>query len=609
MNQHSDWLDGPEKEQKPLTDREKELLVGATPFQLKTYGNLDPATAEGMLVGYFMAEPSEGDNPSTAGADKILDANLSGRMFESKELGIIFDHVMGYYKETHKLLSYDNASLMCLNEGQSRNDASMFRKILVDCKGAVVIRSFDPELVIESFVQRYLQKQQDRIYKKAVEERANPSIGPRKSWENMRDACVRDLVDPRGGPVREFDWMRDYKSNVTWLHDMKLNPEKYMGYYCGIRAIDISTKGFRNGQLTVVVGAHGGCKTTLLLNVAYGLWEKGYDVLFVSLEMEASIVQLKFWCRATGQVSYSKAYGGQFTHPEDWQRVEEIEQKLKQSLPETEREKLIQQLRRYREILAKTCKGDEDAVRIERYVQKSQGKKNRLKILNFGQSKKMRLSQLDRWLRENSFSFKPHVVIVDYLDLIDPENPNPDRPDIGYGDICKMLRNMGQQMGFAPITAAQLRRSAWERLRRNGLENPEKSQLDTDDIGSSHQIGADADNVFMLWRKPGNTTLQIFTAKARYGEKDIGTGVTLQLDFESNTISDNGIEDIRSKNEEMSTSDIWGAIGEASKHIPLLPGQEGFDPEPPAEGPTLDLSPEGEDDLWNRDASPECNDG
>ena len=128
-------------------------------------------------------------------------------------------------------------------------------------------------------------------------------------------------------------------------------------------------------------------------------------------------------------------------------------------------------------------------------------------------------------------------------------------------------------MGFSPVSAAQLNRQALGRMREMGLDSPDKAMLDTDDISGSQQIGNDADNVFILWRKPGNSALQMFASKVRYGEKDTTKGVTLQIDFESNTISDSGIEDIKAKNEEKSTADIWSVIPEASHEEKLLPGQ------------------------------------
>ena len=604
----SSWLDGPPEEQsqeKQFTERERDLLTGATPLQVRAYGNLDQETAEIMLVSYFVTDPSEGDSPSTVAAEDILEANLSGRMFENKNLGMLFDEVTRYYKNEHKPLTYDNASLIWMNAGLSRQDASGIKLTLTDCKAVTNVRRFDPKLVVEFFLNHHLQKQMDRIYKQGVTDRNDPAIGPQEAWKRMRESCIRDLVDPRGAVLRVTDWMESCEEEISWLQDMKANPEKYMGYYCGIKGIDANTKGFRKGQLTIFVGATGGCKTMLMLNVAIGLWERGYNVLFVSLEMEDKIIKLKFWCRATGEVSYSKAYGGLFSHPEDWAIMEKFQAALQAATSDTERNGLIAKIERYKQALNKG-KGNEDAALMRNFKQKFEhSRKNRLKVMNSDQSCKMRLSQLDRWLREEAYAFKPDVVIVDYLDLVAPENPNPNRPDIGYGDICKMLRAMGKQMGFSPVSAAQLNRQALGRMREMGLDSPDKAMLDTDDISGSQQIGNDADNVFILWRKPGNSALQMFASKVRYGEKDTTKGVTLQIDFESNTISDSGIEDIKAKNEEKSTADIWSVIPEASHEEKLLPGQEGFDPEQPAEGPSLDLTPEGDDDIWGKSAEQE----
>jgi replicative DNA helicase len=592
------WIEDDQEPSAPLTnysEREQELLKTATPFQIKMYGNLDQDTVEAMLVGHLVFDPAaDGDKPSTIAADKILEANVSKKMFKNADTAELFDNVLTFYRENRALIGIEDAAVACLNSGQTRNDAAMFRKMVLGCKAAVVARKINVDLLIENLVIRFLQKRQDEIYKKAVEDRNNPGIGPRKSWETMRDACIRDLVDPRGGAIKEYDWMRDYKDNVSWMQDMKENPEKYRGYACGILPIDKNTKGFRNGQLTVFVGAHGGFKTTTMVNVGYGLWERGYNVLYVSLEMEASIMQLMLWCRAAaGQLYRTKAYNGEFTHPDDWGKMDELRQKLAGTdLKDDERQKMTEKLQRLEKVTRGRTPDTADSVIIESIVEREKTRANKFKIINLGQSKKMRLSQLERWLHENSNDFKPDVVIVDYLDLVEPENSNYDRPDIGLGDICKMMRALGKNMGFAVITAAQLKRSAWERLRKNGLDSPEKAQLDTDDIAGSHQIGADADNVFMLWRNPGGNTVQIFTAKARYGEKDTGGGTRLEVDFESSIIGEN-VEDIKKKTSTKGMGDAWASMAKVNSFSSAIPGQEGLgDDEEIKEGPTLDLQDE-----------------
>ena len=390
---------------------------------------------------------------------------------------------------------------------------------------------------------------------------------------------------------------------------MKENPEKYSGFMCGINTIDMKTKGFRPGQLTVFAGAHGGYKSTTMLNVGYGLYERGCNVLYVSLEMEAEIVSLKLWCRASQSISYTKAYNGEFSSPEDWGRKRDIEAKLLDTtLTDKERATLNKKLAKYVAALKgkEEGKGHEDSCKLEHIRNHLASTPNQMRIITCGQSRKMKLSQLEKYIQENAKQFRPDVVILDYLDLTEAENPNPKRPDLDLGDVCKMMRALGKQYRFAAITAAQLKRSAWERLRKFGLEQPEKAQLDTDDIAGSHQIGADADNVFMLWRKPGASELMIFTAKARYGEKDTGGGTAVQVDYDTNTVADN-IDDLRKQTGIKSISDAYNVIPKASMPKTVVPGSEDFDDNSNLmEGTDLDLqNPISDEVFGNNDSLPE----
>ena len=195
------WNDEEDDDSLPeLSARERELLKDATSFQIKMYGSLDQETLEAMLVGYLVTDrAADGADPKTENADKILEAHLSKKMFENKNMGALFEDVQSYYKEHRRLLSVQDAAVICMNHGQTVNDAAVYKNILLDCKAAAVIRNINVELLIDGLINRFLMKEEDRIYKNAIDERMNPDIGPRKSWENMREACVRDLIDPRGG--------------------------------------------------------------------------------------------------------------------------------------------------------------------------------------------------------------------------------------------------------------------------------------------------------------------------------------------------------------------------------------------------------------------------
>jgi len=383
-------------------------------------------------------------------------------------------------------------------------------------------------------------KRQNQIWEKAIKDRNDPNQGPRKSWENMRESCVRDLLDPRGATIKAYDLVKDAPENIEWLKDMKYHPEKYRGLKCGIQAIDLKTQGFRPGQLTVFVGYHGGYKTTTMLNVGYGLWENGSNVLYVSLEMEPQIVQTKLLCRGTkGQISYSRVYNGGIIEPCDFDRLGELTTKMADpTLSKEEQESAKAQYIELSARLKDKNKDNADLTIANQFFEEMAKRKNKFVVATIGQSEKMKLSQLERWLFEQSTMFKPDVVILDYLDLLSPEVVNPNRLDVGFGDICKMARQMGKNMGFSAITAAQMKRGAVERLRKTGLDSPEKAQFGTDDISGSGQIGADADNAFMLWRK-GHNEVQLFNIKSRYAAMDNTKGDVLQVDYESCTIAEN----------------------------------------------------------------------
>ena len=262
----------------------------------------------------------------------------------------------------------------------------------IQCRGMVMARNLPVEPIIEAMVNRYLQKQGDKIHDKFVRERADPKIGPLKACEHWREAVIRSLVDPRGGAVKAYDWQGDFDRHIGELLDMKEHPEKYRGFLCGIRAIDSKTQGFRKGQLTVFVGAHGGFKSTVLQNVAYGLWENGKNVLIVSLEQEPQIVMLKEWCRAT-KISFSRAYNGGLTQKKDWEELKVLRDRLEApDVPPEEAAKLREKHDKLKSAIAGMAPENADYERLCEAKKIFESKTNKLKIINIGQSRKMKMS-------------------------------------------------------------------------------------------------------------------------------------------------------------------------------------------------------------------------
>ena len=580
----TDWTD-----EKPATPSD---------FKVGKYGLPEQRDIEAMLVGYLLFSPNmyetlaEREKAKKEGrnaADKMVDAGLDGKMFETPELQEMFDHLFAHYRKKRELINVDDAGLLCLNAGQDRQEAANYRLMVTECLAAKCVRDAKIDLLIDAVMDRHMQKAGDDAYRKFVEDRANPAIGPKKAAANYKDAVIRNVADSHGGMVEACDWGSDCQSTIDWLKDMKESPEKYRGWKCGIDPIDSKTQGFSPGQLTIFVGAHGGFKTTTMINVAYGLWERGRNVLYVSIEMPKDLMCLKMECCMTG-LSYAKLWSMmKMSEPEDRIRLKDVENRLVgTNLSKDEVEKLEKERLRLAEVLKETAEGDEDSVVIKREHARRASRKNKLEVVKFDSSK-IKLSHLEKWLDEHEADFKPDVVVIDYLDLCEPEVPTPDRTDIGLGDVCKAMRAMGNRRHLSVITAAQMKRSAWERLRKFGIDNPEKSQLDTDDISGSHMIGGDADNVFFLWADLSRTKLRILTAKSRYGEKDNTKGETVQVDADLCRIGTN-LDDIKTQTLQRGMGDAMAVDAAKFSSRPKAPFQEGG-------GVFADAAPDGDLDM------------
>lgn len=487
---------------------------------------------EKMLVGYLVGDPAT-DTPATErAAERVLDSGIRGKWFEGDVLGEAFERMLAHYKSHRAKSTPEEAKVYYQNENKNPEEAAGFAKLLCECHAHALIRKIEADAIIHRFKDKYFRGKADSIYQEYVQGRA---IKPhREALDAFRRKCAGELADPEGSVIREHDWVAEYGDVMGWVADMRRNPDKYAGFRCGIKSIDNMTGGFRPGQLTVFAGWHGGFKSTTLLNISYGLWDNGYEVFYLSLEMEPKIVELKLLCRATRSINFKRVYNGLLCRPGDHRRYRELGRKQLRTAAEDE------EMSRLAGIVGEVSEGREDTVLFDEAKAKLDAKPNKIIVSNVGQSKKIKLSQVDSWLEEKKSTWKPQVVVLDYLSLVAAEEKQDIRAT-ELGDICKYLRNMGEKRGFAVVTASQYRRSVMERLREVGFDKPENANLQTDDLAESSQIGADAENVFMLIRDKtgGGTRLRVFPVKARYSESDVG-GFVLQVNAAVGIVEEKG---------------------------------------------------------------------
>jgi replicative DNA helicase len=554
-------------------------------YEIKQFGAMDQQTLEGMLVGYLVydraLETVDKRLTDTKNGDVLVDSHIEGKMFDNKDIGKLFDNLITYYKTNHRLMTLDDSTQVMLIMGGSQDQALAYSELIASCHAAVVARHVSLKLLIERFKSHYFNQRADTIYQQFIRQRAED---PKKAMTEFLTKCRMELEDRDSQPLVEFDLGIDGQKTISWVLDMKHHPEKYQGCRCGIEMIDKRTTGFKPGQLTVFVGRHGGYKTTTMTNICHGLLVNGYNVLYASLEMEEDLLMAKILCRHSRKISWSKMFQGRISEPEDWAIRDEVMNKsVDERLSLEERATWKKKLDKLNDVLSGVQKGEEEILLLQKARESIASYKNKIKIARVGQSDKIKVSALEKWIEERIDVWQPDVVIVDYLALVASDESYRDRRDLEVGDVCKKFRAMGSRLGFHVVTAAQYKRGAIERIRTYGFNNPEKAMLGTDDIAESNQIGADADTVFMLWPEDGGNRLRVFVPKARHAGTNVESFDVLQVDQDHCTISDDigDTQDI-SNNIGMGTAlALAQALGEGKPLAPQIPDGDDILDTPP----------------------------
>ncbi len=135
----------------------------------------------------------------------------------------------------------------------------------------------------------------------------------RKIQRLSYDATVKvkegkDPLEIRSWQISELEKIKAESFESIKEQNYKVNDElmaeleryEFFGIDCGYTKLDFAIRGFTNGTLTIVGGTPGVGKTTWLLNIVNHVCKKGEKVLYVSLEMSYSLLQMKLISIMTG---------------------------------------------------------------------------------------------------------------------------------------------------------------------------------------------------------------------------------------------------------------------------------------------------------------------
>ncbi len=267
-----------------------------------------------------------------------------------------------------------------------------------------------------------------------------------------------------------------YAQYVSDVLEGKIKPKPKI--LCGIPEIDETiVTGFLPGTLTLVCAETRGFKSWMLLNIALSAWKNGLNVAYVTIEMDEESVFKRKLAIETG-IQHSQLYDEQNLTSEDLSRIQEA-------------------------------------------VSSWKGMTGKFRVLDLVGSIST-ASNIRRLIKNDIDSFKPDIVVVDYISIMGAEVERHNRYDLVIGDNAKAFRAMGKQLDCAVITAAQQKRESLAKRKKDPMD------FGPEDISGSQELANDCDNIFyqrILPDRPNELAFKV--VKVRNGKYTFPNGESI----------------------------------------------------------------------------------
>lgn len=328
------------------------------------------------------------------------------------------------------------------------------------------VDSADFDHILAELRDQFLQREFRELIKKL---KADGRPGFKTKLSDFSDGLSKLVSSEADGIFDFFDTKDVYEGYVDRLEHKAKNPESRIT--CGIREIDdCMTIGFKPGTLTLTVADVGGGKSTMMLNIAFNLFKRGHNVLFLPLEMPFDDIYAKFLSREC-MIEFEKIAKPEMLSVDEWKIIRSHKDKVHES---------------------------------------------RGGLMWADVKSRPTVQEIKHAIDRKMPFFKPAIVVIDYAANI--KLPQNDRHDLEIGYALKDLRNMGKSRGFAVLSAAQLSRDGIKKLKneKEGGRGP-----GSEDLRGSHEYSADADNIFVQAPSPDepNRKMLLYCIKARWGKK------------------------------------------------------------------------------------------
>jgi len=226
--------------------------------------------------------------------------------------------------------------------------------------------------------------------------------------------------------------------------EVKENPDKLRIIPTGFKVFDDAEGGLRPSELLYVIGRKGDGKSVFLLNLAYQVWEAGYNVFLASFEMAYEDYLRRFVSRG-GKISSNGIKRGKL-EPHVEKELFEILDKMEQGY--TPKGKKAGQF--YIADIPKKCNTNQIEIEIEE--------------------------------AEVELGIKFDLIVLDYAGIMKSNTSNSEKRH-EQGDIALELKGLARSKDYIVATAAQMNRKGKDDLKqRTGSEHIAEADAIADHI-------------------------------------------------------------------------------------------------------------------------------
>ena len=428
---------------------------------------------------------------SQSAVEEVIEGGFTSDFFDANHRPLVGAIYTEFTSSDHKRLLTRDSYRQALIDSNARGDTILSLGVYDQCFVGTYANINDLGTLKKHLTEGYMARKSHHYLQDFAEKCKKDGFLP--ATRDLADKLLfaLSIVETRRSVYISGAEMKD--EYIKQLEEDRSNPETIVR--CGLAEIDDAVNvGFKPQHLTLFVADVGCYKTTTMLNVALNLTDRGYGVLFIPLEMNRHDLMHMVIANRVG-ISSSALAKPQNLSNEDMQKIKDAQiweegQKLFHILDADERTSV---------------------------------------------------SVLKQEIENKASTFKPAVVIIDYVDNLQVEGRGYGQRHIDIGEILKSLRFLGKKYGFHVISAAQMGRSAIKALRDGKGDAP-----DSTSIHGSHQYSADSDTIFaLLPNKEEEDKIKVYCIKARRGRS--GQTRELRVDPERSLIT--------------STNDIMEALG------------------------------------------------